>query len=511
MQKESKRERYDVVVIGSGIAGLSAAALLAKAGKSVLVVERHTVPGGCAHGFARRRYRFDSGVHLVSGCGEQGYENGRVIHRILQALGLAEASPFLPVRPCARVVFPELAVELHPGEDAYIEGMTRLFPACREKLLGLMRVCRSIAEELVRVDEVLASGASPMSELPHLCRYRRATLASVLDEFLPDPHLRAAYAGLWPYLGLPPSRLSFLAWATMFAGYVYEGGYYCRGSFQKYADLLAEALRREGGELLLGASVRRILADGGTAAGIVLENGQLIRAEAVVSNIDMRQTAELLIGQEHLPDDYRSGLEKLRPSVSVFVTYLATDLDLRTLPHAHESFFFETFDHDAAYAETLAGKPNWFSATVPTLADPSLAPPCQHLMLLTALSPFDAQPSWRAAKADFQLRLLEKAERHFPGLNGRLLFVESGSPRTVERYTLNHRGAAYGWANSPDQIAARRPGVHGPLQGLFYTGHWTRPGGGIAGVSYSGVLAAQAVLGVPQREAFWSLFANATP
>ena len=64
---------YDVIVIGSGIGGLTSAALLAKSGKSVLVLEAHDRPGGYAHGFKRKKYQFDSGVHLISGCGEQGY------------------------------------------------------------------------------------------------------------------------------------------------------------------------------------------------------------------------------------------------------------------------------------------------------------------------------------------------------------------------------------------------------------------------------------------------------
>jgi prolycopene isomerase len=138
------------------------------------------------------------------------------------------------------------------------------------------------------------------------------------------------------------------------------------------------------------------------------------------------------------------------------------------------------------------------------LADPSLAPQQgQHILLLTTLCPFEIGSSWRQAKQGFQQRLLEKAERHFPGLNDHLLLVESGSPRTLERYTLNHQGAAYGFAPSPDQVGPNRPGVRGVLHGLYHTGHWTRPGGGVAGVSVSAQLATQAILDIPKQEDFW--------
>lgn len=507
IHRESRQEAYDVIVVGAGIGGLSAAVLLAKAGKSVLVVERHNRPGGYAHGFSRRQYRFDAGVHLVSGCGEQGYRRGSVIWKISRALDIPAEATFLPITNYARAWYPDCEVHLHSGEDAFVAGLAERFPAERDHIRALTRLCRDLTEEIMVADEVLEQARgqrlSPMTALAHLFRYRRSTLAGVLDEHFQDERLKSVYASLWPYLGLPPSRLSFLVWATMMAGYTYEGGYYCRGTFQNYANLLAAGLEKQGGELLLNSSVRQIGVESGRVTGVVLENGQAIRADAVISNADARQTAELLIGEKHLPDGYKEHLDRLSPSTSVFVVYLATDLDLSGLSHAHESFFFEDFDHDANFEGAGRGHSSWFSATIPTLTDSGLAPPGQHILMLTALTPFEVGASWRQAKQGFQQRLLEKAERHFPGLNDHLLLVESGSPRTLERYTLNHRGSAYGWAPTPDQVGPNRPDVKGPLPGLYHAGHWTRPGGGIAGVSISGMLAAQSVLGIQRQEDFW--------
>ncbi|WP_415880615.1 phytoene desaturase family protein [Methylomonas sp. TEB] len=504
---ESKKEFYDVVVIGAGIGGLSTGALLAKTGKSVLLVERHDRPGGYAHGFKRRHFHFDAGVHLVSGCSPEGYGNGSTMNKICRAVGIDPEELFIPVPSYARAVFPDFEIPLRAGEAAFVAGLTENFPAEKEGLLALIRLCKVLAEEAMLAEEVLsqskATRVSPMQMLGNLFRYRRTTLAEALDEFLVDARLKSACAMLWPYLGLPPSQLSFLYWASMMAGYTYEGGYYCRGSFQNYANQLAAAIENQGGEVLLNASVRRICVEAGKACGIVLENSQVIRAETVISNIDIRQTAELLIGPEHLPSGYGEGLAKLSPSLSIFACYIATDLPISEQDHAHEGFFFETFDHEASYACSQSGQSNWFSATLPSFADSSLAPPGQSIMMLTTLCPFDVGESWRIAKSDFQQRLLEKAERHFPGLNDHLLVVESGSPRTLERYTLNHQGAAYGFAPTPDQIGPNRPSVVGALPGLFHTGHWTRPGGGVAGVSVSALLAAQAVLGIAKQADFW--------
>ena len=502
VHRESKQEAYDVVVIGAGIGGLSTAALLAKAGKSVLLLERHDRPGGYAHSFKRRGFHFDSGVHLVSGCGPQGYQNGSSIYQICAAVGIDPQAVFIPIDSYARAVYPDLEIKLRAGETAFIDGLCEHFPKEKDKLLTLIRLCKVLAEEAMLAETVLEQGrsarVSPAVALANLFRYRRANLTEALNAFLTDRWLKSICASLWPYLGLPPGQLSFLYWACMMAGYTYEGGYYCRGSFQTYANLLAAAVETHGGELLLNASVRQIVVGQGKVAGIVLENGQLIRAATVVSNADARQTAELLIGREHLPQQYCDHLARLTPSTSIFVSYVATDLALPA--HAHESFFFESFDHEAAYASNQSGDFNWFSATLPSLTDPSLAPDGQHIMLLTTLCPFDIGTSWRQEKKPFEQRLLAKAERHFPGMQDHILLVESGTPRTLERYTLNRQGAAYGFAATPEQIGPNRPGVRGVLPGLFHAGHWTRPGGGIAGVSISALLAAEAVLGKVEKK-----------
>ncbi|MGY6276243.1 phytoene desaturase family protein [Methylomonas sp. MgM2] len=508
IHRESKQERYDVIVIGAGIGGLSTAALLTKAGKSVLLIERHDRPGGYAHGFRRKKYQFDSGVHLVSGCGAQGYQNGSTIHRICRVAGMDPEALFSPVPSYARSVFPDFEVRLRSGEAAFVDGLTEQFPREKDRLLKLIRLSKTLAEEAMLADEMVEYSRLtriPPSQLyANLFRYRRATLADALDEFLSDERLKSACASLWPYMGLPPKELSFLYWSSMMAGYTYEGGYYCRGSFQSYADGLASAIESSGGEVLLNASVRRIRVRDGKACGAILENGQVIRSDAVVSNADARQTAELLIGREHLPSAYYDGLQRLKPSASIFASYIATDMPIDHESHSHESFFYETLDHQAAFALTQDGRPNWFSATLPCMSDPSLAPEGHNVMLLTTLCPFDLGASWRQHKKDFERRLLDQAERHFPGLNEHLILVESGSPRTLERYTLNHQGAAYGFAPTPEQIGPGRPDVRSPLPGLYHTGHWTRPGGGVAGVSISAQLASQAILNIPLQAEFWS-------
>src|SRR4029077_7579716 len=98
-RREARRERYDAIVIGSGIGGLTAAALLARAGKQVLVCERHDRPGGYAHAFRRGSYLFDSAVHLVGGCAPTAFEGGGLLHRVLESVGARDELEFKRIDP----------------------------------------------------------------------------------------------------------------------------------------------------------------------------------------------------------------------------------------------------------------------------------------------------------------------------------------------------------------------------------------------------------------------------
>jgi prolycopene isomerase len=344
-----------------------------------------------------------------------------------------------------------------------------------------------------------------LSELaPTLARYRRATLEDVARSYLRDPRARAAFGALWPYLGLPPSKVSFLYFATMLISYVEDGAWYCKGSFQELASALAYSLRKNGGELLLKSSVRRIRVEDGAARGVVLENGQRIEAPVVISGVDASQTLEELVGVDQLDRHTVRALRRLRPSLSAFLVYAGTSLDLGRAGAAHEMFLYDTWDHDQDYANALRGDFSRIGFSVPTLTDPSLAPPDHHAFQITVPLPYELSASWRRDKNRFTEKLLARAERTFPGLQEKLVFAIGGTPRTLERYTRNQRGAMYGWELTPNQVGPGRLTQEGPISGLLLAGHWTRPGAGVYGALSSGLGAARRVLKLDREADLWA-------
>ncbi|NOQ16970.1 MAG: FAD-dependent oxidoreductase [Methyloprofundus sp.] len=495
----------DVIVIGSGIGGLSAAALLAKSGRQVLVLEQHDRAGGYAHGFKRKKYTFDSGVHLTSGCGMQGYQGGQLIRKVLQAVNVYEQLEFIEVNPFSFVSLPELSVALPLSIDAFVKQLADIFPHQQQGLHDLLALCLQLAEQVAKAEDCMAANDLSViqSELAILFQYRNSTLAEVWGDFIQDPQLQSIFAANWPYLGLPPEKVSFVYWASMLIGYLVEGAYYCKGGFQKLADALVQGIQDAGGDVRFKSAVTNIRITDNQVQGVELASGEFIAAKSVISNADMRHTISTLIGEQYFPKRYLSRLQRMQASMSIFVVYIATNLDVVELGAHHEAFYYDELDHELNYNKSLNGELSWLSITIPTLVDDSLAPKGEHLVVLTTLANFDQYEDWKAVKADFTQKMLHFADKKLPGLNTHVLFVDAGSPATMQRYTLNHKGAAYGWDVTPQQAGANRAGNKAPIDGLFFVGHWTTPGGGVYGVTYSGVQVAQKILGLNQQSELW--------
>lgn len=496
VRRESVLEAYDAVVIGSGIGGLSAASLLSLAGKKVLVLERHDRPGGYAHSFRRGYYSFDAAVHLVGGCSEGGLPD-----LVLRTLSVRDKCEFIKTDPFYKTSYPDYAMEAPLGREKFSEALLHSFPRERKNLARLMEIIEKINEEMVQFpsEANLLDFARAIRKSPTLVRYSGATLQDVMDKCLDEPKLKSSFSSLWPYLGLPPSRLSFLYWSAMLLSYLDEGAYYCRGTFQNFVNAIVTGLQKNGGELLLHTRVERIIVTGGAVTGVKLENGEEIKTPIIISNVDATQTFEEMVGVDKLPGAFVRKLHGMKPSLSAFVLFLATDYDMRSNGASHEMFIYNSWDHDEAYNCVLRGDmaspTSSFIVNVPTLTDPSLAPKGQHLVTATALVPYEIANSWREEKQPYGERLLGQVENKFPGLGDRILMMEGATPRTMERYTLNLTGAIYGWEVSPAQVGRGRLPHRTPVKGLYLSGHWTQPGGGIYGVLVSGVQTAQIVLG----------------
>jgi phytoene desaturase len=490
--KVPNKTQYDVIVVGGGMGGLSAGAGLAHLGADVLVVEAHYHAGGYAHSFRRKEFLFDSAVHLSPGGGK-----GEGIYALLEEWGVQDQVEFVPIDPMYRTIGPGLETYIRSGKEEFIESHAKYFPAEREGIRNFVDTMDRIATEI----RVLGGLEIPPSQMmrvmvkqcPTVLRYSSKSLHQMVSQFVSDPIAQSVLSTLWTYLGLPPSKCSAVAFSVMMMSFVNEHAYYVKGTFQKLADAFVLALQKYGGEMVMPRRVARIMLDEkGRACGVKLDGaGEEIRAKCVISNADAFQTFFGMIGRENLQPDFVASLEDRPLSVSAFEVFLGVKMDLHAMGAIHETFFAPGHDPEEVYDNHARGDVFGCGLSIPSLDDPTVAPAGHHTVCVTMFAPY--QRSWKDDKARVTDELIDEAEKVLPGLRQNIVYQDSGTPHTMNRYTSNHMGAIYGWDASPKSLATRL-GMETPVPGLFLAGHWTRPGGGIYAVITSGQIAAKRVI-----------------
>lgn len=480
----------DYVVVGSGLSALSFSALMAKAGRSVVLLEAHDKPGGYGHTFDKGRYRFEAQLHYVWNVGE-----GRTVGRFLDKLGLSDEVPFVRLDPSGydHMRIPGYALDV-PGDFGELaRRLVALFPAHEKGLRGFVDEVRLTDEELESLPSSLRDVGKILGSHAYLrlARYRHATLGDVFDRFALPAEARALLALQWPDFLLPPGKLSFFAWVKLFAGYA-RGAFYPKHHFHQVIETLVRVIESGGSRVVLRRKVVAFLFEGTRACGVraeVLDEHGLgtgtfeeIRGREVVCNMDPRQAAEM-IGLERFAPRVRRRLS-YEYSPSSFVAYLGVEgLDLRAHGFgAWNVFHADGPDLDAIFEanhERGDYRQVSFAMSTPTLVSdaPGIAPPGgQILELLTVASharfldlKLRSADAYRAEKQRVFDAMLDVVERQYvPGLREHLSVRVIGSPTTSERFVHAPAGNSYGSVMTPERIWPGRLDHKSSIEGLWF-------------------------------------------
>ena len=491
---------YDVIVVGGGLGGLSAAAFLARAGLHVRLFERHVQPGGYATTFIRKGYEFEVSLHELSGIGPP-LDRGPLWHT-LDELGVTQRVDFLPITNLYRTIAPGVDVCVPTGRRAALDALQCAFPHERR---GLARIIDSVfavhGDTLHLQDRPDVSPAVAVARYPRAARAAALTLGDVLHRELRDPLAKLALGQLWGYYGLPPSRLSYVYFAAATASYLRYGASYPKGKSQALSNAFAAVIGDAGGRVSLGNGVRRILVEGGRVTGVIDDREEHHTADHIVCNASPLSACLDLIGRESIPERTLRRLAASRPGLSSLTTWTViegapSDVGITD----HEIFLNTSVDLEEQYRGCLElAPPVALSVTTYDAVDPDFSPPGTTSVALTALTDGAA---WRRlnpadypeTKRHLAEAMVAQVEHHFPGFRDRIDVTVVGTPITNMRYTENPYGAIYGYEMTPADNPAWRPGQEGPVDGLWFAGAWTRPGGGYEPCIGSGRSAAEKVL-----------------
>lgn len=483
----------DVIIIGAGMAGLTCGCLLGQKGLKVLVIEKNQKVGGCCTSFEKDGFSFDLSVQSIGEC----QKGGRIWH-LLEGLNLLDQVHFISLEPAREYHFPDQRITQSSRLETHIENLSSLFPNEKKGIESVYAVLRKIFEEFSNLRTSLEwfEPSSLSSQYPFLFRYKDKTYGELLNEFISHPFLKTLLAIRTSYGLLPPQEISAVGMAGIEMSYFNYGVSCVAGKVEQLPLKMGEALEKSGAEVLKGHEIERILIENKKAIGVRLINGQEITGKVVISNIDAHRTFSDLIGDDHIPNGFRSKLKGFRPSLSYFIVYLGIEGGLDELVVSNNEVFFEIDlqkEFESLYANRVFDKAPFY-LLAPSKVNPSHAPSGKSTLCLSCKTSYHFSPHWDAeVKEQLSQRLIKQASMFIPGLEKRIAVKVETTPKAVEQWTGNRWGAAYGWAQVPKQSGFYRLPRTTPVSNLYLTGHWTSPGGGIAGVVASGELTAEAV------------------
>jgi len=498
----------NVIVIGSGIGGLSCAALLARYGFKVTVCESHTIPGGAAHAFERNGFKFDSGPSLYSGLSYSPSPNP--LRQVLDAIGVDLPCITYDTWGCW---LPEGEFDTAVGADQFCQVLSQLrgdrAVAEWRELQRIMEPFASAAVALppaaVRFDwgAVVSIGQFALSLMQHAPSVLKLTgpFSRLIAEVIHDPFLRN-WLDLLCFLlsGLPATGTSAAEMAFMFADWYRPGVKldYPIGGSGALVNALVQGLEQHGGQLLLNAHVEQILVESNRAVGVRLRNGKTIRAQTVIANTSVWDLFKLL-PDGAMPRQFIQQRQATPECHSFMHLHLGIDAaGLRSDVPCHHIVVND-------WNLGVTAPQNVVLISIPSLLDPSLAPPGKHVIHVytPGNEPYDLwqdmdrhSAAYAQQKHDRSQVMWQALKRVIPDIDHRCEVTLVGTPLTHERYLRRHRGS-YGPA-----IAAGSglfPGPTTPLAGLLCCGDSTFPGIGLPAVAASGMIAANTIAPLPKH------------
>jgi phytoene dehydrogenase-like protein len=510
--------RYDAIVIGGGHNGLVTAAYLARAGRKVVVLERRELVGGCAV-----TEEIWPGYHVSTAA----YLTSLLQERIVRELELprfgyqvdAKDPAFFSVFPDGRHFFmwqdrartlEEIArfskrdAEVYPAYEDRLERISQVVeglllttpPQFPPRGIGDFLDYLKIASRL--------RGLNP-KELVALVKIFTQSAAEFLDEWFESEQVKVTLAtdGVIGANGGPRSPgTAYILLHHCMGGVAGHRGLwgFVRGGMGMVSEAIAASARAKGAEIRTSAPARKILVRNGRAYGVVLEDGEEIEGGAIASNLDPKVTFLRLLEERDLDPDFAAAMRQFR----IEGTSCKINLALSGLPefaafpgapgphHRATMHICPNIDYvERAWDDAKYGRPSerpLLELTIPTMYDPSLAPPGRHIMgIFLQYAPYTLRDgTWDEWREPFGERVIGLIEEYAPNIRQIIEHRQVLTPLDLERRFGITGGNIFHGEMSLDQMFVMRPAAgwaryRTPVRQLFLCGSGAHPGGGVMG------------------------------
>ncbi|CAH1788800.1 unnamed protein product [Owenia fusiformis] len=523
-------ENLDAIVIGSGIGGLGSAAILSRAGKRVLVLEQHDQAGGCCHTFIDKGFEFDVGLHYI---GDMGY--GSDLRCLMDELTQGQLTWGHQGSVFDQVTVGKEKFPIHHGFDNFHKGLVKEFPEEEEAITKYVQLLKKIQKNnpwngiIKMLPKWLTSfliNSGLLDQLTCIFKYSDIKAVDIIRGLTNNRKLEAVLLYNFGDYGNLPMETNMNIHSMVQLHFIQDGGYFPQGGSSEIAYTMIPTIEAAGGAVLVRAPVTQILVnEQGQAYGVkVKKNGDEVEIHApnIISDAGIMNTFNKLL-PKHITDNSSyfqpiKDLAKPGPALlSVFIGLNGTSKELSCPKYNHWAFDSENIGEDIVSYLALSKEdaknadcPLMFISFPGTKDDTYLTRyPDKAALIIIGIVNYEWFEPWenqRVMKRGDEYddlknaigqNMWKKVLVHYPQLEGRLAYMNVGSPLSNNYYIGSNRGECYGMAHNSPRFSATNSAHLRPktdIPGLFITGQDVLTCG-FAGALFGGILSASAVLG----------------
>lgn len=512
-QKYQVEDRYDVILIGSGMGCLAAGACLSKEGKKVLLLERHYTAGGYTHVFKRRGYEWDVGIHYI---GEVGKEQG-VLRRMFDYVTEGELKWADMGEVYDRIVIGQKTYDFPKGVENWKNALKGYFPGEEaaidryvELVFEVSKASRDYYSEKAMPSFVQKLTGKRLRK--KYLNYANRTTLSVLQELTDNQKLIKVLTGQYGDYGLPPSKSSFAMHISISKHY-FGGGYFPVGGSSRIAETVDQVIEKAGGTILTNAEVDEVIISDNEVKGVRLKDGGTFYADVVISGAGIINSYQKLLPKDivkkHKLDQQ---LKQVTPSAAHACLYIGlngTPEELN-LPKANYWIYPSDLDHDGC-VERYEKDPDAPFPVVyisfPAAKDPTWSDryPGKSTIDIITVMPFELFEKWEdtrwkkrgddyeVMKEKYAQRLLDVLYEKEPQVRGKIDHYELSTPVTTRHFMNYDHGELYGIDHDPERYNQRFLQPRTAIRNFYLTGQDVVTAG-VAGALFAGFLTASTIM-----------------
>lgn len=500
--------KWDTIIIGAGLGGLTAAAKLLRAGRRVLVLERNPHPGGTAYVYNRKGFFFPMGP--------LGFSHPGLVRSILKDLEVGDGLSLRRVHYRIRAFDCDVPLSLPPAE--MVKELAERFPSDARVVERFFQEMNAILSFSYHRD--------PDTDVSALSDLYRSSASEYLTRRIRDERLRRILGSIGtrePYSGLP---LLAAMWHLM----TEEGIWYPESGMRAFSKRLVSVLARQSdvekasddsGTIRLGTEVTHIRVENGKVVGVTLRDGSKIDSPSVISNADYETTFLTLLDRREIPPLWYRAVSRARQTGSVLQVCLGVDESKADLSSFHEAsrLIYRSregtpptggVDWNAAEVDPTALAKEELEVSLWSKEDASLAPEGKAVVVIRTEAEYShfvrhrlgwrkRAPGYEAYKTRLGRALVKEAENLIPRLGDSIQVMDVATPLTFEDQGGRSKGAVAGWSWDYEDFQDEKPKelIRTPIKGLYMAGYQAFSAlfmGGIPTAMESGKRAAKAVL-----------------